>query len=199
MLSFRPSAPSLSTGPLSALSCNSSPVICYIMIEISFPDDNVTLRAKLAWYLGCGCHLYNIISLDHTNNLVTYMERIMWETCSLVPRPPQAFIACSMKSLGRPGYEARRPVQAFFPLFILQAITAWEWGYHYSCNSMHTQPYSCSTAQPRLYACLVKWDKTCKMNNETLDLASFPGFWLFFDCMLQAMIKAWGSLGTRLL
>ena len=31
------------------------------------------------------------------------------ELASLVPRPPQAFIACSMKSdksLGRPGYEA---------------------------------------------------------------------------------------------
>ena len=26
---------------------------------------------------------------------------------SLVPRPPQAFIACSDKSLGRPGHEAR--------------------------------------------------------------------------------------------
>ena len=33
------------------------------------------------------------------------ISHLMTSLSSLVPRPPQAFIACSM-SLGRPGYEA---------------------------------------------------------------------------------------------
>ena len=64
-------------------------------------------------YLGGSLGVH--VNIDHRTRFTNHFLVNICSQCSLVPRPPQAFIACSIrsgiytasgKSLGRPGYEA---------------------------------------------------------------------------------------------